>query len=125
MSRLKRIASVVFGKTVRWNVLYAGGFTLGLLIMLRAFGKMPDVIAKVFDTGANSVAVLVSIALTYGASSGLAWNLPNDYRMRCQRILSGDEDGSKIGAFAVLAGEFVGIMSLLIVFLLAMTWWAK
>ena len=115
----------VFSKDFRWSFLYTGGFTLGLLIMLRAFGRMPDVIAKVFDAGAKSVPLLIAIALTYAASNGLEWNLPNAFRMRCQRILSGDDEGSQVGAFLILAGELVGIMSLLIVLLLAMTWWAK
>lgn len=125
MSKLKKIAGVLFGKGARWSILYTGGFTLGLLIMVRAFGRMPDVIASVFEAGAKSIPVLVAVALTYAASNGLGWNLPNDYRMHCQRVLSGEDEGSKLGAFAVLAGEFVGIMSMLIVFLLAMTRWAK
>lgn len=117
--------SKLLPKSARWTLLYVPAFVLGLLVLLRAFGKMPDVIAAVFDAGAKSVPVMIAIALTYWVSTGLGWNLPNSDRASYQQILIGKEKGDKLGAFCILAGELVGIGFLLVMFLLGLTWLAQ
>lgn len=110
----------IIPKHARWTLVYVPAFVFALLVLLRAFGKMPDVIAAVFDAGAKSVTVMIAIALTYWVSTGLGWNLPNSDRERYQRIIEGREDGDKLGAFCILSGELVGITALLITFLYAL-----
>ena len=110
-------------RAVRWTVLYVPGFCAVLLFALKAFGGLDDLVAYVFESGSRSVPVLIAIAITYGIATGLGWNLDNAERARYQRILVGLEDGSQWGAFAVLAGEMVSILSLLLVLLLAMLIW--
>lgn len=108
-------------RAVRWTVLYVPGFTIGLLFALKAFGGLDDLVAYVFEAGSRSVPVLIAIAITYGVATGLGWNLDNDYRAELQNILAvPDEEGNALGAFLILAGEMLSILSLLVVILLAM-----
>lgn len=117
-------------RPVRWTVLYVPGFTIGLLFALKAFGGLDDLVAYVFEAGSRSVPVLIAIAITYAVATGLGWNLDNKERARYQRILSGTcnaddvasgaDMGDPHGAFAILAGEMLSILALLIVTLAAM-----
>lgn len=115
-------------RSVRWTVLYVPGFTIGLLFAIKAFGGMDDLFAYVIEAGTRSVPVLIAIAITYGVATGLGWNLDNGERAYYQRVLAGctfpDEPvGNPIGAFLIIAGEMLSILSLLAVILLAMLVW--
>lgn len=112
-------------RSVRWTVIYVPGFTIGLLFAIKAFGGMDDLFAYVIEAGTRSVPVLIAIAITYGVATGLGWNLDNDHREALQTILVTEDDSgiSRTGAFLVLAGEMLSILSLLAVILLAMLVW--
>ena len=117
-------------RSVRWTVIYVPGFTIGLLFAIKAFGGMDDLFAYVIEAGVRSMPVLIAIAITYVLATGLGWNLDNDYRMALQQHLdAGWVDakwplsGSQLGAFLILAGEMLSILSLLAVILLAMLVW--
>ena len=113
-------------RAVRWAALYVPGFAIVLLFSIQAFGGMDDLFAYVIEAGVRSMPVLIAIAITYVLATGLGWNLDNDYRARLQRILSDTQDeteGLPLGAFLILAGEMLSILSLLVVILLAMLVW--
>lgn len=106
-------------RSVRWTVLYVPGFTIGLLFAIKAFGGMDDLFAYVIEAGTRSVPVLIAIAITYGVATGLGWNLDNAYRKKLQDDLAEDWL-QNAGAFWVLAGEFLSILSLLALILAAL-----
>ena len=106
-------------RSVRWTVLYVPGFTLGLLFALKTFGGMDDLFAYVMEAGTRSVPVLIGIAITYGVATGLDWNLDNVERATYQRLLAAGGKNA-LGAFLILAGEMLSILSLLIVVLAAL-----
>ena len=115
-------------RSVRWTVLYVPGFTIGLLFAIKAFGGMDDLFAYVIESGTRSLPLMIGIAIVYVFATGLGWNLNNDERAYYQRVLAGctlpDEPvGNPIGAFLILAGEMLSILSLLAVILLAMLVW--
>lgn len=115
-------------RSVRWTVLYVPGFTLGLLFAIKAFGGMDDLFAYVIESCTRSLPLMIGIAIVYVFATGLGWNLNNDERAYYQRVLAGctfpDEPvGNPIGAFLILAGEMLSILSLLAVILLAMLVW--
>ena len=115
-------------RSVRWTVLYVPGFTLGLLFALKTFGGMDDLFAYVMEAGTRSVPVLIGIAITYGVATGLGWNLDNEERsmwqerLGCQYEMQGKWplSGAQLGAFLILAGEMLSVLSLLIVVLAAL-----
>lgn len=107
-------------RALRWTVLYVPGFCSVLLFALKAFGGLDDLVAYVFEAGSRSVPVLIAIAITYGVATGLGWNLDNEERAYYQRVLTcttcpGEIEGSQWGAFAVLAGEMLSILALLVI----------
>ena len=117
-------------RSVRWAALYVPGFAIVLLFSIQAFGGMDDLFAYVIEAGVRSMPVLIAIAITYVLATGLGWNLDNDYRMALQQHLdAGWVDakwplsGSQLGAFLILAGEMLAIITLLVVILLAMLVW--
>ena len=107
-------------RAVRWTVLYVPGFTLGLLFALKTFGGMEDLFAYVMEAGTRSVPVLIGIAITYGVATGLGWNLDNEYRKKLQDQLANEMGDRNSGAYRILAGEMLSILSLLIVVLAAL-----
>ena len=110
-------------RSVRWTLLYVPGFTIGLLFAIKAFGGMDDLFAYVIEAGTRSVPVLIAIAITYGVATGLDWNIDNTYRRKLQEQLRTGAIVEQRGAFLILAGETVAILSLLVVILLAMLVW--
>lgn len=112
-------------RAVRWTVLYVPAFTVALLFALNVFGGLDDLQAYVLEVGVRSLPVLVAIAITYGLATGLGWNLDNEHRETLQTILVTEDDygTSRTGAFLVLAGEMLSILSLLALVLAAMLVW--
>ncbi len=108
--------------SVVWSFLVVPAFTVGLLFAIKTFGSMDDLFAYVIEIGARSLPVLVAIALTYLVSTRLGWNLDNTYRKELQAQLS-EEGAIGSGAFLILAGELLGILSLLGLFLTALLVW--
>lgn len=106
-------------RAIRWTFLYVPAFTFAILFSLKAIGGLDDLVAYVMEAGSRSVHVLVSIAIVYGLSCGLGWNLDNTKRADYQRILILGKRNA-IGAFLVLAGETVAILALLYLILRAM-----
>lgn len=141
MNRLRRFLAALWrpirenarklipSRAVRWTVLYVPGFCLALLFALKAFGGLDDLVAYVFEAGSRSVPVLIAIAITYAVATGLDWNLDNNYRKTLQNQLrQGAVDADRLtswqrGAFLILAGEMLSILTLLVVILLAMLVW--
>lgn len=144
MTRLRRFLAALWrpirenarklipSRSVRWTVLYVPGFTLGLLFALKTFGGMDDLFAYVMEAGTRSVPVLIGIAITYGVATGLEWNLNNDFRAELQEELRAYTDApagkwpltpAQFGAFLILAGEMVSILSLLALFIAALIVW--
>lgn len=107
-------------RALRWCLIYVPAFTAALLFALRVFGGLEDLQAYVLEVGVRSLPVLIVIAITYGLASGLGWNLDNEERAYYQRVLTcttrpGELEGSQWGAFAVLAGEMLSILALLVI----------
>ena len=114
-ARLKdRARKLIPSRALRWCLLYVPAFTVGLLFALKVVGGLDDMVAYVMEVGVRSLPVLITIAITYGLASGLGWNLDNAERARMQKVLVGWEEGSQWGAFAVLAGEMLSILALLV-----------
>lgn len=114
-------------RPLRWCLIYVPAFTAALLFALRVFGEpiagsgnsFDDFEAYILEIGVRSLPVLIVIAITYGLASGLGWNLDNEERAYYQRVLTcttrpGELEGSQWGAFAVLAGEMLSILALLV-----------
>lgn len=106
-------------RSVRWTVLYVPAFTVTLLFAAKTFGY-DDLVAYVIEVGTKSLPVLIGIAITYVLATGLGWNLDNEERAYYQRVLTcstrpGELEGSQWGAFAVLAGEMLSILALLVI----------
>lgn len=116
---LDKLKAFAARKDVHWNFIIVPLFVGGLLILLRAWGKLPDVQASVYSIAAHSVALLVAIALTHAATKALGWNLPNEYRKYLMKIT----ESLPWGAFAVLVLEVVSILGVLAVLLVALTKW--
>jgi len=96
-------------KDVHWNLLIAPLFIGGLLIMLRAWGQLPDVQANIYSYAAKSAGLLIAIGLTHAITKSLGWNLPNEYRKWLMKIC----EEMQWGAFAVLCLEVVSILGTL------------
>lgn len=121
---IKRVArKLIPSRAARWTLLYVPAFTVALLFALHVIGGMDDLVAYVMEVGARSLPLLIGVAITYGLASGLAWNLDNTYRAQLQRIVAGLEEGSQWGAFAVLTGEMLAILSLLVLIERALLVW--
>lgn len=118
-------------RAARWTLLYVPAFAAVLLFAFKVFGKpiagggssFDDLMAYVMEVGTRSLPALIVIAIVYGFSTGMCWNLDNDYRARLQRIVAGQEDGSQWGAFSILAGEMLSILALLWMLLRALLVW--
>lgn len=111
------------GRAARWALLYVPAFTAVLLFALHVIGGLDDLVAYVMEAGTRSLPALIAVSLTYGLASGLGWNLDNDERAELQRIVAGKAEGSQWGAFAVLAGEMLALLSLLVVLMRALLVW--
>lgn len=120
-NRLAALSAFLARKDVRWNFFIVPAFVGGLLILLRAWGELPDVQAQVYSVAAHSVALLIAIALTHAITKALGWNLPNAYREHLMRVT----EGLPWGAFAVLVLEAASILGTLALLLLAITAWAS
>lgn len=108
----------------RWTFLYVPGFYALMLLVLTSFG-LTDLRDYLLEIGARSAPVLVAIALAMLVSTVLGWNLDNDERSYMQMMLHRDDIDSmrRFGALAVLAGEFLAISFLLVLFLAALLVW--
>lgn len=115
-------------RAARWGLIYLPVFTAATLFMLKAFGAVDDLIAYALELAPKSMHVMAAIVMTYVVSTGLGWNLDNEERSKYQRILSkthieSDEIGDQRGAFYILAGEMLSILSLLALFIAALIVW--
>lgn len=113
-----RARKLIPNRAMRWTFIYAPLLAGTVLFSLKVFGGLDDLIAYVMEAGSRSVHVVVAIAITYGVSCGLGWNLDNDKRADYQRILIASK-GKNFGAFQVLAGETFAILMLLYLILRA------
>lgn len=96
-------------RDVWWALVIAPLFIGGLLIMLRAWGQLPDVQANIYAYAAKSAGLLIAIGLTHAVTHALGWNLPNEYRKWLMKI----SEEMQWGAFAVLCLEVVSILGTL------------
>jgi len=94
---------------VRWSFIIAPLFIGFLLVMLRAWGQLPDVQASIYEYAAKSAGLLIAIALTHAITKSLGWNLPNEYRKWLMKVC----EELPWGAFAVLCLEVVSILGTL------------
>ena len=94
---------------VRWNFVIVPLFVGFLLIMLRAWGQLPDVQANIYAYAAKSAGLLIAIGLTHAITKSLGWNLPNEYRKWLMKIC----EEMQWGAFGVLCLEVVSILGTL------------
>lgn len=109
-------------RAVRWGLIYLPLFTVATLFMLKTFGAMDDLIAYALELAPKSMHVMAAVVMTYVVSTGLGWNLDNDKRADYQRILIASK-GMNLGAFMVLAGEMISVLTLLWLFLRALLAW--
>lgn len=117
--------------SVVWTAIWVPAFFAALWFGMQTFGSptadggnsFDDLFAYLIEIGTRSFPLLVSIALTYLVAGRLDWNIDNTERAGYQRILAGKDEGNAIGAFTILAGEMVSILTLLIVFLRALLLW--
>ena len=117
-----RARKLLPSRAARWGLIYLPLFTVATLFALRAFGAMEDLVAYALELAPKSMHLMVGIALAYAVSCGLGWNLDNDKRADYQRLLIAS--GFKhFGAFLVLAGEMLAILSLYWITLRALTVW--
>lgn len=124
LAKFKALArKLIPSRAARWTLLYVPVFTAVLLFALHVIGGLDDMVAYVMEAGTRSLPLLIGVAITYILASGLGWNLDNDYRAQLQRIVTGQEEGSQWGAFSILAGEMLSILSLLLVLLHALLVW--
>lgn len=136
MTRLRRFLAALWrpirenarklipSRAVRWVAIYSPPLCVAVILAAKTLGY-DDLAAYVIEAGSRSVPVVISIAITYAVATGLGWNLDNEYRARLQRILESaplDRHGDTVGrgAFLILAGEMLSILSLLIVVLAAL-----
>mgnify|MGYP000853204421 CR=1 FL=1 len=115
-------------RAARWGLIYLPVFTAATLFMLKAFGAVDDLIAYALELAPKSMHVMAAIVMTYVVSTGLGWNLDNEYRAKLQRILEQsplDRHGDPVGrgAFLILAGEMLSILALLALFIAALIVW--
>ena len=118
-------------RAARWGLIYLPVFTAATLFMLKAFGAVDDLIAYALELAPKSMHVMAAIVMTYVVSTGLGWNLDNEYRSDLQATLAGGGDdcsrwplsSRQFGALCVLAGEMVSILALLALFIAALIVW--
>lgn len=118
-----RARKLLPSRAARWGLIYLPLFTVVTLFALRAFGAMEDLVAYALELAPKSMHLMVGIALAYAVACGLRFNLDDDERAEYQRILVARAEGSRIGAFLVLAGETVAFLALLWLLLRALLVW--
>lgn len=96
-------------RDVWWALVITPLFIGFLLVMLRAWGQLPDVQANIYAYAAKSAGLLIAIGLTHAITKSLGWNLPNEYRKWLMKI----SEEMQWGAFAVLCLEVVSILGTL------------
>lgn len=109
MKMWQAIKAIGRRRDVWWALVIAPLFIGGLLIMLRAWGQLPDVQANIYAYAAKSAGLLIAIGLTHAVTHALGWNLPNEYRKWLMKI----SEEMQWGAFAVLCLEVVSILGTL------------
>lgn len=117
-----RARKLLPSRAARWGLIYLPLFTVATLFALKAFGAMDDLIAYALELAPKSMHVMAAVVMTYVVSTGLGWNLDNDKRADYQRILIASK-GMNFGAFLVLAGEMISVLTLLWLFLRALLVW--
>ena len=124
MTMTERVKRMKPQRGTRVLLIYLPVFSILTLLALRIAGLgYEDLRAYAMELAPRSMYAVAILGLAAGYMRLTGMDLPNAERARYQRILLGEAEGDKLGAFAILAGESLAWSVALLVFAAILLVW--